>query len=189
MPTFRFLLMILFTVASAGVAIKVLRRYKVNYIFIFQLDPHYKVTYLQLIRIALVMLTVWSFCLVGHIAVVKLKYVFTKPAAGFALAVLITFMGICFAPFHCFYKRARKELLVVLWHIVISPFGLVKFKHFFLADILTSFVVPLKDVGNMVCFFASKLWLDSTPSDPKLFPGLIYYLMIIPILPFWFRFA
>jgi hypothetical protein len=46
MYTFRFLLMVLFTVASAGVAIKVLRQYKVNYIFIFDLDPHYKVTYL-----------------------------------------------------------------------------------------------------------------------------------------------
>jgi hypothetical protein len=85
--------------------------------------------------------------------------------------------------------RARKELLVVLWHIVISPFGLVKFKHFFLADILTSFVVPLKDVGTMACFFASSVWLTSKTADPKSFPGLTYYFMIIPMLPFWFRFA
>ena len=189
MYTFRFLLMVLFTVASAGIAIKVLRQYKVNYIFIFDLDPHYKVTYLQLVRITLVMLTVWSFCLVGHIAVVKLKYIFERPAAGFALAVFVIFLSLCCAPFHCFYKRARKELLVVLWHIVISPFGLVKFKHFFLADILTSFVVPLKDVGNMVCFFASSVWLDSMSPDTKAFPGLVYYLMIVPLLPFWFRFA
>jgi len=33
--TFRFLIMILFTICSAGVAIKFLREYKVNYIFIF----------------------------------------------------------------------------------------------------------------------------------------------------------
>jgi EXS family len=135
------------------------------------------------------MLTVWSFCLVGHIAVVKLKYIFEKPAAGFALAVLVIFMGLCFAPFHCFYQRARKELLVVLWHIVISPFGLVRFKHFFLADILTSFVIPLKDVGTIFCFFASKLWLNSETPDTNAFPGLVYYLMIVPLLPFWFRFA
>lgn len=44
--TFRFLLMILFTICSAGIAIKFLRKFKVNYIFIFQLDPNYKVTYL-----------------------------------------------------------------------------------------------------------------------------------------------
>jgi len=46
MYTFRFLLMILFTVASAGFAIKFLREHKVNYIFIFELDPNYKVTYM-----------------------------------------------------------------------------------------------------------------------------------------------
>jgi len=189
MSTFRFLLMVLFTVASAGVAIQVLRRYKVNYIFIFELDPNYKVTYLQLIRLTLILFTIWSFCLVGHIAVVKLEYLFDKPAAGFALATLLIFTGLCCAPFHCFYKRARKELLVVLWNIVISPFGLVKFKHFFLADILTSFVIPLKDVGNTVCFYASTLWLTSEMPDTKAFPGLVYYLMIIPLLPFWFRFA
>jgi hypothetical protein len=137
------------------------------------------------------MLTVWSFCLVGHIAVVKLKYIFAQPAAGFALAVLVIFMALCFTPFHCFYKRARKELLIVLWHIVISPFGLVKFKHFFLADILTSFVVPLKDVGNIVCFYTSGKWLESDDIDTKVVPGngLVYYLMIVPLLPFWFRFA
>ncbi len=44
--TFRFLLMILFTICAAGVAIKFLREFKINYIFIFQLDPNYKVTYL-----------------------------------------------------------------------------------------------------------------------------------------------
>jgi xenotropic and polytropic retrovirus receptor 1 len=109
--------------------------------------------------------------------------------AGFALASVVIFMSLCFSPFHCFYKRARKELLIVLWNILISPFGLVKFKHFFLADILTSFVIPLKDVGIMVCFFASKLWLESETADTNAFPGLVYYLMIIPVLPFWFRFA
>jgi len=95
--------MVLFTVASAGIGIKVLRKYKVNYIFIFELDPNYKVTYMQLIRLTLIMFSVWSFCLVGHIAVVKLKYIFNDPAAGFTLAVLVIFLGLCCAPFHCFY--------------------------------------------------------------------------------------
>jgi hypothetical protein len=63
--TFRFLLMILFTICSAGVAIKFLREYKVNYIFIFQLDPNYKVTYLQLLRVTLTLLTVWGICFLG----------------------------------------------------------------------------------------------------------------------------
>jgi len=38
--------MILFTILSTAVAIKILREYKVNYIFIFELDPNYKITYM-----------------------------------------------------------------------------------------------------------------------------------------------
>lgn len=39
MYTFRFLFMMIFTVASTGVAIKVLKGVRVNYMFIFELDP------------------------------------------------------------------------------------------------------------------------------------------------------
>lgn len=45
MYTFRFLFMMIFTVASTGVAIKVLKNVKVNYMFIFELDPQYKITH------------------------------------------------------------------------------------------------------------------------------------------------
>jgi hypothetical protein len=89
----------------------------------------------------------------GQVFVIKLDYIFTTPVAGFTLAAIIVFAIICFFPFHVFYLKARKELLVVLWNIVISPFGIVRFKHFFLADIITSFVTPLKDIGTISCFF------------------------------------
>jgi hypothetical protein len=42
--TFRFLLMLLFTLFSTSIVIGILKRYKVNYLFIFELDPHYKIT-------------------------------------------------------------------------------------------------------------------------------------------------
>ncbi len=40
MFTFQFLFMILYVICSAGVIIQLLRKYRVNYIFIFQLDPN-----------------------------------------------------------------------------------------------------------------------------------------------------
>ena len=39
MYTFRFLFSIIFLTAATGVAIKVLKKIKVNYMFIFELDP------------------------------------------------------------------------------------------------------------------------------------------------------
>ncbi len=59
-----------------------------------------------------------------------------------------------------FYLKARKELVRVLFHIVASPFGIVKFKHFFLADIITSLNVTLKDFISIFFFFGTGQWLD-----------------------------
>lgn len=39
MYTFRFLFMLIFILAATGVVIKVLKQYRVNYMFIFELDP------------------------------------------------------------------------------------------------------------------------------------------------------
>lgn len=44
--------MIIFTVLSTAVAIRILRAYKVNYLFIFELDPNYKVTFMQLTKVS-----------------------------------------------------------------------------------------------------------------------------------------
>jgi len=42
--TYRFLLMLLFILLSTGVVIGILKKFKVNYLFIFELDPNYKLT-------------------------------------------------------------------------------------------------------------------------------------------------
>lgn len=43
--------MLLFTLFSTGVVIGILRKFKINYLFIFELDPHYKITQIQLFRV------------------------------------------------------------------------------------------------------------------------------------------
>jgi len=43
-PAFRFTLVLCIILAATGMNIKILKRYKVNYLFIFELDPSYKIT-------------------------------------------------------------------------------------------------------------------------------------------------
>ena len=76
-----------------------------------------------------------------------------------------------------------------MWNILISPLGVVRFKHFFLADIITSFVNPLKDVGFVTCFFLSDRWLHSVIPTKDKCEGLLTYTLVIAFLPYWFRFA
>lgn len=52
MYTFRFLIMIMLMVAYTAFAIKIMSAYKVNYHFIFDLNPDYKITFMQLIRVS-----------------------------------------------------------------------------------------------------------------------------------------
>lgn len=112
-----------------------------------------------------------------------------EPVAGFTLGLILLFVILCFMPFHIFYLRARFDLLIVLCHIVASPLGIVRFKHFFLADIITSFVNPLKDVGSISCYFIRGLWLTSQNTDNDHCPMLQNYQLAIAFLPYWFRLA
>jgi hypothetical protein len=96
---------------------------------------------------------IWAFCLMCETFLNKLELVFEKTLAAFTLLVLLSIVLLCVQPFKVFYKKGRISLLSTLWNILISPFGQVKFKHFFLADVLTSMAQPLRDLGYMGCFF------------------------------------
>jgi hypothetical protein len=60
-----------------------------------------------------------------------------------------------FNPARVLYQLQRKEIVVVLGHIIIAPFGLVKFRHFFLANVITSAKLMFNDADAMICFYTS----------------------------------
>jgi hypothetical protein len=91
-----------------------------------------------------------------------MESLFISPIAAFTLGAFVIMVAMCLIPFHAFYLTARLEMLKVLIEVFMSPFTVVTFKHFIVADILTSFVNPLKDLGATGCFFFNGLWRDST---------------------------
>lgn len=66
---------------------------------------------------------------------------------------------------------------------------MVRFRHFFLADVITSLVLPLKDVGYIGCFFIQGGWLEHSKPTVEDCPIIDTYMMIIGFLPYWFRLA
>ena len=133
--------------------------------------------------------TIWAFCFLGQTFIVKFEGIFDKPTAAFTMAVLLIFIILCAMPFHLFYSTARKEFVITLWEVVKAPFGIVRFKEFLVADIITSFVNPMKDIGYVVCFFTQGFWKTSEVPEMGTCPGLKVYAYAIMIIPFWFRFA
>lgn len=51
-PVFRLTFMLSFVIGGAGLCIQMFRKYQVNYIYILELDPHHKVTHMQLYRVS-----------------------------------------------------------------------------------------------------------------------------------------
>jgi hypothetical protein len=44
--TFRFTFMVIFVLVAVAIDISIFKKYKVNYLFIFELDPQYKMTHI-----------------------------------------------------------------------------------------------------------------------------------------------
>mmetsp|Transcript_8894 Transcript_8894/g.13673 ORF Transcript_8894/g.13673 Transcript_8894/m.13673 type:complete len:184 (-) Transcript_8894:374-925(-) len=104
----------------------------------------------------------------------------------FALGFMAIVLSILLQPFfNCFYKTARYELLKTIGNIVIAPFGSVRFRDFFFADILTSASTTFKDVGLIAYLLTRDQWthIDAGASDT-----LQTYYYVVAILPFWWRF-
>ena len=75
--------------------------------------------------------------------------------------------------------------------IAISPFGEVAFRHFFLADIITSIGSILKQFALIYIFFRgeNKGWKTGQPEEPKHYQEALLFIGFIGFIPGWFRFA
>ena len=89
-------------------------------------------------------------------------------------------------PLDVMERAFRYELLYSLFHNLIAPFGLVRFKEFFLGDILTSMVRPLIDVYFIGCFYSSDEWKD--PSVQGKCKPSNSMILIVSLIPFHIRF-
>lgn len=143
-------------------------------------------TYIQLYRVTLLMSVVLTSFMLMQIIVFVFYWLFpdnTKiPTVGLTILFLL---GIMFSPFNYLYRTTRFEIIRVLGQIIIAPFGLVKFKNFFLADVITSAKLMLSDSTAMVCFYTSGEFNSEYPVTCSWQPNLNY---VWGIIPYWWRF-
>jgi len=132
------------------------------------------------------MIAITIFCMIGHLLVIKLAYIFVKKIAYFSLACLAIFLFVLLNPFPFFHRHMRWELFKTLFLILVSPFSPVRFRHFFLADIVTSFGKSLQDISFSVCFFTSLDFFDSTAPICPSTKNTNYALSFVPYhIRFW----
>ena len=184
LPVFRLTFIPIFLITGCAIIIRFFRYFKVNYIYIFQLDPEYRIREAQLIRCSLILLSIWLFTLILQLTIMKHE-ILGVHASLFPLILFCLFGFFLISPFQLFYRKARIELIFTIWNILIAPLGVVRFKDFFLADIFCSLVKPFQDLIYVICFFTSISWINNSYSSCK------YNIILIPlvaILPFYWRF-
>ena len=122
---------------------------------------------------------------------VKLSdHFYNNQVQWFSISLLITYILICFMPLHCFYLKGRKQLARSLGNVIISPFGKVRFRHFFLADVISSMTGQLQHLFFIECYYERKHFVDAGSvklADECPVSNTLFWVMAF--LPYWWRFA
>ena len=59
------------------------------------------------------------------------------------------------------YRSLRFGVIKTLGEVVVSPFSQVRFRQYFLADVLMSMSKPFEDLNYAGCFYSTDAWLHS----------------------------
>ncbi|KAI9917628.1 hypothetical protein PsorP6_013011 [Peronosclerospora sorghi] len=182
-----------------GVSLYVWRAARINYRYIFELNPRRAQSYPQVFSDATNMTIVYLANLLLYYKVVNGLFPEELLHRGYyPLALLLyTFYFYAIRPW-----GQQLGLLRTLGEIVCSPFYPVSFFHTFVGDYLTSTVKVTQDLSWSVCFFATKEFLHKdavAPSDgrspgwsgPSCATNVYYVNIVVPlvcVLPLWWRF-
>mmetsp|Transcript_8674 Transcript_8674/g.14707 ORF Transcript_8674/g.14707 Transcript_8674/m.14707 type:complete len:281 (+) Transcript_8674:1441-2283(+) len=195
-----FVLSLLFFLS--GVNVEIFRRYEINYMHIFDADHHFKITMAQFYKIGALFFAFFStFLSIVYIEIsfdyLDLLWEDSKRKVQdydvdntwfenyFGAVVMIILILLCVQPVvNILQRAARMELMKVIFMIVISPFGTVRFRDFFFADVLTSMGQTAKDFGIIF----QHITVPSSWTEDTNLSHLKTYNYVVAILPFWWRF-
>lgn len=147
---------------------------------------------------AMILLFIWTLCYCLNIVVIskQIKEYMTNKTIGekfeqqdwISILLATVFIVMCMQPcFKTFQAVGRFELFYSLYNIAIAPFGLVRFRDFFLADVITSMGHPLVDIGTTMAYFGGSHWEKRDHKVAKV-GFLNVYVIAFAYLPFWWRF-
>ncbi|DBA02069.1 TPA: hypothetical protein N0F65_000316 [Lagenidium giganteum] len=186
-----------------GVSLYVWRSARINYRYIFELDPRTTQQYAEVFNDATNMTIVFLVNVLMYYKVVNSYFPEEILHRGYYPLILFVYT------FYFYVIRSwgrQRGMFKTLYEIVLSPFFTVTFFHTFVGDYLTSTVKVNQDICWSICFFATREFLekDVIPSDmfdtqPREDEFLVqncannvYYVNVaVPLicaLPLWWRF-
>ena len=153
-PAFNFGLVVIEGMIGCGFVIEILQKYRINYVYILEIDLKARLGPNELFQNGFMMLAIWMIILL----LMKLSLNFDLFDGQYALFALILnglLIVFLFLPFHIMYYSFRKGIVKVL----IRNFfpigrGTVRFKDFLFGDILTSLNKPFASLILSYCLMS-----------------------------------
>ena len=175
-PFFSFAYIIILSLVLLGIDMIILKYYKINYAYIFELDTKNKIKPVVIFQNAFALAAIWMVLFL----MMKLSLKFGIFGGEFTLFPLIMntiLVVVLFIPFHILYLSFRKGILIVLIRNIF-PFGknTVRFKDFVFGDILTSLSDPFKNLLLGYCLMVCReCYLNNSrgPCNKDTIPCLI----------------
>ena len=143
-PFFHFSYLMILCLTLAGINMSILEYYKINYRFLFELDPKNKISSGAVFEGVFGLSALWMFFFLMMKISLKFK-LFGGEYTLFPLLMNLSLVIILIFPFHVMNFIFRKGLLKVLI-CCLFPIGknTVRFKHFIFGDILITLADPFK---------------------------------------------
>ena len=155
-PAFNFGFAVILIMLGVGINLVVLRKYRINYIYIFEIDPKLRLGPGEMFQNGLLMLSVWLILIILAKLTINFKF-FGSEYSLFSLILNCLLIVFFFFPFHCMYYSFRQGIIVTLIRNLF-PFGknTVRFRDFLFGDILTSLNKPFTSLLLSFCLLSCR---------------------------------
>ena len=155
-PAFSFFLGMIFLFFGISINLLVLQKFKINYLYIFEILHKFNIGFSDVYEISLSFTTFFCFMMIG--AQITYNYeLFGNNFYIFPLITIIFFFVFLLNPFKIFSYKLRKGLILNFFKILF-PFGKksVLFKDFIYCDSLCSLTMPFCSLAITICMLLNK---------------------------------
>lgn len=187
LPIFRLIFLLIYFVLASGIAVHIFESYGINYLYVLDIDPKNKMSHYTIYRVSMLLLFIFAFTLACTMMAIRFE---TDNVEYSLFAVLILFVLYCSQPCIRFgYRSVRTALAKALFNVFTTPFGEIKFRHYFLAEIISSMAWSFTDLVYTVFLIINRFQEkdDIAQDSKKKYKALGLAVDIVSFLPFWFR--
>jgi len=162
-----------------GVNLIVWKKYKINYVFIFEFDSRKHLAPWQFIEIACLLFVLWV-----YFVYFALTDFFSISTHLYPIILIVIYLGILFLPFRVFYPQARKWIIKIIGRLVCAPFFFVRFADFFLGDQFMSISYIFTVIEILICAEYNNI----RTMEYKCNSSKSWFISIVTVVPGWIRF-